>query len=366
MSLRRSPLYDVHTDRGAQFTDFGGWEMPVSFESIRDEHDAVRTERGIFDVSHMGEIDIEGPDAFELCQRLLTNDVSQLDPGDAQYTTVTTEDGMLIDDTILYRLGDHHYRFVPNAGKHDTMCDRWISHCEQWGLTASITDRTTEIGMLAVQGPTAIDHVDALSSPSITRLAPMEIMAVTIADIECWCASTGYTGEPGVELLVPWGETPTVDAELEGQRCGLGARDTLRLEMGFVLAGNEFDNEAERRTPLEAGLSFVVNLDASPPFVGRDALAAQAETGPAERLVGIRMLERGIPRAGYALRHQDGDQIGHVTSGTMSPTLGEAIGLGYVATDRATDGDTIGVEIRDAIRKARIVTPPFLEADDEC
>ncbi len=365
MSALRSPLHAVHDERGARFTEFGGWDMPVSFESIRTEHTAVRSDRGIFDVSHMGEIDVTGPDARELCQRLLTNDVDALAVGDAQYTTVTTEAGLLLDDTIIYRLEDDHYRFIPNAGKHTSMVERWESHREDWSLTATITDRTHDFAMLAVQGPTAIEHVDGHVAPTICELDPMTIARVTITGVDGWCATTGYTGERGVELLVPWDDAETVDAALEGTRCGLGARDTLRLEMGFVLAGNEFDPEHEPRTPIEAGLSFVVDLDAEPAFVGRDALAEQAATGSDERLVGIRMLDRGIPRSGYTITDGDGAELGHITSGTMSPTLGEAIGLGYVSADRADEGETVHVRIRDADRKARIVTPPFLEADDE-
>lgn len=362
MSDLRSPLHAVHTDRGARFTEFGGWEMPVSFESIRAEHGAVRTDRGVFDVSHMGELDVAGPDARELCQRLLTNDVDALSVGDAQYTTITSEDGVLLDDTIIYRLADERFRFIPNAGKHVRMLDRWERYREAWSLTATITDRTREVAMLAVQGPTAVEHVDDLATTAIDELDPMAVTRVTIAGVECWCATTGYTGEPGVELMIPWAEAETVDAAVEGTRCGLGARDTLRLEMGFVLAGNEFDPEDEPRTPIEAGLSFVVDFDAEPPFVGRDALA---EHDPDQRLVGLRMLERGIPRTGYDITDSDGTELGHVTSGTMSPTLEAAIGLGYVDADRATEGETVHVRIRDAGRKARIVTPPFLEADDE-
>lgn len=361
MTLRRSPLYDQHEARGARFTGFGGWEMPVTFDSIRVEHEAVREAVGTFDVSHMGEIEVAGADAVELCQRLTTNDVAGLDEGEAHYSTVLMEDGIILDDVMLYRLAADRILFVPNAGKDEIMTDRWCEHRDAWGLEADVDNRTEAFGMLAIQGPDAVDAVTEAGIANPDDIAKHAIASREMGDTTGWCARTGYTGEDGFELLVPWEEMPAVDDAIPGQRCGLGARDTLRLEKGYALAGNEFDAESNPRTPVEAGLTFVVDFDVTPRFVGYDVLREQHETGPAERLIGLRMLERGIPRAGYAVTDGAGDTIGEVTSGTMSPTLGEAIALAYVEAGHVEVGSDVAVLVRGAEKKARIVTPPFLE-----
>lgn len=362
MTLRRSPLYGRHAAREADFTEFGGWDMPVTFDGIRTEHAAVREAVGTFDVSHMGEIVVAGADAEELCQRLTTNDVSALAPGRAHYSTVTNDRGEILDDIMLFRLAADRLLFVPNAGKDEAMATRWREHRSAWELDATVDNRTDEFAMLAVQGPEAVATLAEAGVASPDEIPKHGIESRDVAGVTCWCARTGYTGEDGFELLVPWDESPAVDEAIPGQRCGLGARDTLRLEMGYLLAGNEFDQADNPRTPLEAGLEFVLDLDARPRFVGHQALVDQREAGPAQRLVGIRMRERGIPRTGYAIVDGDGEDIGEVTSGTMSPTLDEPIGLGYVDVEQATAGTDVGVRIRGARKKARIVTPPFLEA----
>lgn len=361
MSLRVPPLAERHAERGAKVTDFGGWEMPVTFDSIRVEHAAVREAVGIFDVSHMGEIFIGGEDAAELAQRVTTNDIESLDISDSQYTTITDESGILIDDAIIYRLEEAEYLLIPNAGKDALIADRLRSFREEWELTATVQNQTDDYGMLAIQGPDAAASLAdvGIDTSSIDRLS---ITDVTIAGINCHCARTGYTGEDGFEVLVPWDDTQTVDGELAGQRCGLGARDTLRLEMGFVLAGNEFDRDENPRTPFEAGIGFAVSLDATPPFVGHDALSKLERVGVDERLVGIVLEERGVPRAGYMIRTSSGEAIGTVTSGTMSPTLGDAIALGYVDANIADNESSIAVDIRGESKKARIVTPPFIDS----
>ncbi len=358
MELRRTPLFDAHTARDATFTDFGGWEMPVSFESIKTEHAAVREDVGLFDVSHMGEIEVTGPDAMDLCQRLVTNDVSTLAVGRARYAAVTDEDGIILDDIMIYRLAEQRFLFVPNAGKDDWMADRWADHRERWDYEAEITNRTTEFGMLALQGPAADTALrDAGCDPD--TIDRRDIVESAVAGIECFVAGTGYTGENGYELLVPWEEAETVDDAIEATRCGLGARDTLRLEMGYLLAGNEFDHESNPRTPLEARISFAVDLESTPHFVGRDVLAEQQESGPDSLLVGIELDERGVPRTGYVITDREGSEIGIVTSGTMSPSLGKPIGLGYVEAPFAEPETGIAVRIRDDERMARIVSPPF-------
>jgi aminomethyltransferase len=360
MSLRTPPLGERHAEAGAKLTAFGGWEMPVEFDSIRTEHRAVRESVGKFDVSHMGEIEISGPDAAELMNRLTTNDVAELDPGDAQYSTITDSDGIILDDTVVYRLPESggpsreaEYLFIPNAGHDEAMADRWTEHADRWGLDATVENATEDYGMIAVQGPAAIEHLEARCDDpgGVSRFT---VEPRTVAGVDCLLARTGYTGEDGVELLFDAAESTAVWDALECQPCGLGARDTLRLEAGFLLSGEDFDAAENPRTPYEAGIGFVVDLDTE--FVGRDALAAA--TDPDERLVGFRLTERGIARHGYDVV-ADGGTIGTVTSGTMSPTLGEAIGLGYVPKSHREPGSELGIVIRGETKRAVVEELPF-------
>ncbi|MDZ7850405.1 MAG: glycine cleavage system aminomethyltransferase GcvT [Halodesulfurarchaeum sp.] len=369
MALRTPPLHAVHEKRGASFTDFGGWEMPVEFDSIHEEHEAVRTAAGIFDVSHMGEITVSGPDSTELMNRLTTNDVAALEPGEAQYSAITDEDGIILDDTVVYRLptslpegtpgAGADYLFIPNAGHDAQMHERWTAHREKWDLDADVENRTDDYGIVAVQGPDAEDLVAEAADEAARELGRFSAAAMTIAGTSCWVARTGYTGEDGYEILAPMDELETVWEAFEGcQPCGLGARDTLRLEYGLLLSGQDFDPEETPRTPYEAGIGFTVALDTD--FVGRDALAAQHESGPERQFVGFVLEERGIPRHGYEITDADGTDIGVVTSGTMSPTLTEPIGLGYVTTSHAEDGETVFISIRGEGKEATITTPPFI------
>lgn len=400
MARRKPPLYAVHDDRGATFTGFGGWDMPVEFDSIQEEHAAVRERAGIFDVSHMGEIEVSGPDATTLMQRLTTNDVTTLEAGDSQYSAITDEDGVMLDDTIVYRLpagtragevtsklaelagsdagsvdepdgdaGDgESYLFIPNAGHDEETYDRWVDYRDEHDLEADVVNATTEWAMVAVQGSDASQMVaDASSAPtaaaqtsadmSVRDLAKSEATATEIADVPSWVARTGYTGEDGFEILCPADDAETVWNAFDCQPCGLGARDTLRIEMGFLLSGQDFDPETEPRTPYEANVGFVVKLDTD--FVGRDALAAQSEAGVEERFTGVKLTERGVARSGYPITDGDGTEIGHVTSGTMSPTLGEPVALGYLPAD-VEDGDEVAVEVRGTEKRAQVVTPPFV------
>ena len=362
MALRKPPLWAVHDDHGATFTEFGGWEMPVEFESIRAEHDAVREAAGIFDVSHMGEIEVSGPDAGRLLQRLTSNDVLALAPGDSQYSTITDEDGIILDDTVVYRLPDDgvaRYLFVPNAGHDEQMEARVREHREAWGLDATIDNQTDEWAMFAVQGPEAVDLVTQAADEQVTDLSKFEARFASVAGVECWVARTGYTGEDGFELIVPVGDAETVWTALDCPPCGLGARDTLRMEMGYLLSGQDFHAETNPRTPYEAGIGFTVKLDTE--FVGRDALERQKEEGIAEKFVGLTLIDRGIPRSGYEITTTDGDRLGEVTSGTMSPTLGDPIGLGYVPVEYADPGTVVRVVVRGEPKKAKITTTPFLE-----
>ena len=364
---RRPPLRDVHADRGAQFTDFGGWEMPVEFDSIREEHAAVRESVGKFDVSHMGQLTVSGPDAERVTQRLTTNDVTALDPGEAQYAAATDAEGIMLDDVVVYRLpagagalpgGDAAYLVIPNAGHDGEMADRFRSHRDAWDLEATVTNRTTDYGMVAVQGPDAPALLGPETAVDLGDLPRFAVAAGSVAGVECLVARTGYTGERGFEVLCPAGETDRVWSALDCQPCGLGARDTLRIEMGFLLSGQDFDPEEEPRTPIEAGIGFAVKLDTE--FVGRDALEAVDAQGPEEKLVGLVLIDRGVPRQGYEVATAAGESLGHVTSGTMSPTLGEPVALAYLPAEYSEPDHTVRVIVRDEPKKARTTTTPFL------
>jgi len=362
MSLRSPPLRAVHADAGARFTDFGGWEMPVEFDSIRTEHAAVRDAVGKFDVSHMGEIAVSGPDATRLTQRLATNDVTDLDPGEAHYSAITREDGVMLDDTVVYCLPegvDGDYLFIPNAGHDEQMAGRWRDHAAEWGLDATVDNRTTEYGLVALQGPDAPNLLADRSDIALDELGRFEIADGTVAGVDALVATTGYTGEAGYEILCPWDEVATVWDALDCQPCGLGARDTLRLEMGFLLSGQDFDPEKEPRNPFEAGIGFVVDLDTE--FVGRDALEGVDVEGVDEKLVGLSLIDRGVPREGHEVTTPDGEHLGAITSGTMSPTLGDPIALAYIPTDYTEPGTKLRVVVRGEPKKARIRTTPFLD-----
>ncbi|WP_430506342.1 glycine cleavage system aminomethyltransferase GcvT [Haloparvum sp. PAK95] len=395
MARQQPPLYEVHEAAGASFTDFGGWDMPVEFDSIRTEHSAVRESAGIFDVSHMGEIEVSGPDATTLMQRLTTNDVTALDPGDSQYSTITDEDGIIIDDTVVYRLpdgtpageavdgrlaageadGDHpSYLFIPNAGHDGQAYTRWVEYRDERDLDADVENTTDSWAMFAVQGPDAPDLVfDAVETGSegiestagggdaaaVRDLSKFQATHAEVAGVESWVARTGYTGEDGFEVVCPAVDAEAVWNAFDCQPCGLGARDTLRMEFGFLLSGQDFDPEENPRTPFEAAIGFAVALDTE--FVGRDALAAQQEAGVDETFTGLVLEERGVPRHGYEITDGDGTTIGELTSGTMSPTLNQPIGLGYVDVDYADNGTEVAVAVRGEEKRATITAPPFID-----
>ncbi|MFD1599271.1 glycine cleavage system aminomethyltransferase GcvT [Halobellus rarus] len=361
MALRKPPLYDVYaTD--ATFTGFGGWDMPVEFESIRAEHEAVRDSVGIFDVSHMGEIVVSGPDATLLMQRLTSNDVEALSPGESQYSAITDESGVIVDDTIVYRLpeAEDRYLFVPNAGHDEAAYRRWVDHRDEWDLDSEVRNETDAWAMVAVQGPDAAEAVDHATDADVAPLSWGDVIRADVAGVGSLVSRTGYTGEDGFEIICPTDEVEPVwsDFAADCTPCGLGSRDTLRTEMGFLLSGQDFDPDSEPRTPYEAGIGWTVALDTD--FVGRDALATVAEEGVEETFVGLLLRERGIARHGHEIV-DDGDVVGHVTSGTMSPTLGEPIALGYVPTSLSEPGTELSVVVRGQEKRAEIVTTPFIE-----
>jgi aminomethyltransferase len=350
-----------HAGRDASFTEFGGWDMPVEFDSIRTEHAAVRESAGIFDVSHMGEIRVSGPDAAELMGRLTTNDVAELDPGDTQYACITDDEGIILDDTMVFRLPDDdgpRYLFVPNAGHDDEMYARWVEYRDEWGLDATVHDATEEWAMVALQGPDATTLAAGATDGATTDIDRFQAAFCDVAGVRCYASRTGYTGEDGFEFLVPWEEAETVWSAFDCQPCGLGARDTLRLEMGFLLSGQDFHPEDEPRNPYEAGVGWTVDLDTE--FVGRDALEAVEREGIDERFRGVVLQQRGVPRHGYEVVDAEGKQLGHLTSGTMSPTLGEPIGLGYLS-ESAPPGTRVQVIVRGEPKQANVVTPPFID-----
>jgi len=357
MPLRTPPLRELHADRGATFTEFGGWDMPVEFDSIRTEHAAVRESAGLFDVSHMGEILVSGPDATTLTDRLVTNDVAALDAGEAVYAAITDEDGVMHDDTVVYRLPADEtdraaaaapaYLFVPNAGHDEWAHGRWCDSRDEWGLDATVENVTDDWAMFALQGPAALDHL-AAATDATPDPGRFEIVGATVAGVECLVARTGYTGEDGVELLVPWAGAGTVWTAFTGPVAA--ADDTEGEEPADGSAGDD------RVQP--CGL-FVVKLDTE--FVGRDALEGAEAEGVGEQFVGIRLVERGVPRNGYDITNTDGKVIGSVTSGTMSPTLDEPVGMGYVPAEYADPGTTVRVVVRGQQKKARVRTLPFLD-----
>lgn len=355
--MKRTPLYEAHKAAGARFVEFGGWEMPVQYTGVIDEHHAVRQRAGIFDVSHMGEIELRGPQAFAAVQELTINDVGRLADGQAQYSLLCRPDGGTVDDILVFRLASDRYLLCVNASNIAKDFD-WI---REHSGGAEVIDRSDEFGLLAVQGPRATQIVASLGDAALANLKPFQFAEVPLAGRPVLASRTGYTGEDGWELYCQAGDAEHLwHAVLEAGRghqlqpAGLGARDTLRLERALPLYGHELD---DRTTPLEAKLSWVVRFD-KPSFLGRDALLRQREQGVTRRLIGLEMIDRGIARQDYAI-YCDGEPVGAVTSGTMSPTLGKAIALGYVAAHCATGERALEVEIRGRRLAAKAVALPF-------
>jgi aminomethyltransferase len=355
---RRTPLYELHREAGARFTEFGGWDMPVQYEGVIAEHHAVRRAVGLFDVSHMGELEVTGPGALALCLRVATNDAAKLAVGGAQYTLWCDPDGGTIDDTILYRLGEERFLFCVNASNAAT-CVAWIREQAAFVPDASVLDRSEDLALIAVQGPRAAELLARVGSASLGELPRFGVRSTEVASCEAIAARTGYTGEDGFELFVPtagaaalWTELLEAGAALDVRPIGLGARDTLRLEAALPLYGHELGREI---SPYEAGLGWAVKLNRSE-LVGAAALAKQRERGPARRLVGLRLTQPGVARAEYPVCTLDG-RAGVVTSGTMSPTLGQAIALALVAKESVDAPWT--VEIRGRKVSAERVPLPF-------
>ena len=346
-TLQRTPLHDRHVQLGARMVPFAGWEMPVQYEGVIQEHRAVRADAGVFDVSHMGEIEVEGPQATALLQSLLSNDLDRIAPGEAQYTLLTNERGGIIDDLIAYRLGECRYLLVVNASNREADF-RWIKEREIRG--SEVTDVSDEYALLAVQGPHAIEKLGLAPAKAFT------FAEEKIDGIDTMVNRTGYTGEDGCEILCMAEDAVALwDAILARGvvPCGLGARDTLRLEVCFPLHGNDIGPDTD---PISAGLGWTCALGKE--FTGVDVLRRIKEEGPGRKLVPFVMEERAIPRQGMAIAGG-----GEVTSGTHSPMLDVGIGMGYVPTVQALPGTELSIDVRGKPRAAKVVKKPIYERE---
>jgi aminomethyltransferase len=363
--LKRTPFYDLHEQAGAKLIDFGGFEMPVQYDSIRQEHNAVRESLGMFDVSHMGEFFVSGPEALDLIQYVTINDASKLEVGKAQYTAMCYEDGGIVDDLIVYMLDEDRFMLVVNASNIDKDFD-WIA--EHNDFDAELTNKSDDYCLLAVQGPNSVKALQKLTETDLRDVGFYRFVVGSLAGYDNIILSgTGYTGEKGFEIYFDKNEANPVEIwnaimeagdEFDIEPCGLGARDTLRLEMGFALYGNDITKDTH---PLEARLGWLTKLDKGE-FIGRDALEKAKENGLSRKLVGFVIDDkRSIPRKGYTILDDDENEIGVVTSGSRSITLGKNIGMGYVSTNHAEEGDTVHVKIRNRMAEASVKNPPFLK-----
>jgi len=349
-ALRRTSLHARHVALGARMVPFAGWEMPVQYAGVREEHEAVRSSVGVFDVSHMGEVETRGPDAEALLQRVLSNDLRLLPEGGAQYALLCREDGGVLDDLFTYRLADLHYLTVTNASNHERDLAWLRRQAEAGGLDVDVIDAAERFAMLAVQGPHARGLVAGLADGELPPR--MHTAQRTVAGAPALVCGTGYTGEDGVELLLDPGDAVAVwDALLAAGAapCGLAARDTLRLEVCFHLYGNDL---GEDRGPIEAGLGWCCKEETG--FIGAEAVASARAAGPPERLVAFALTGPGIARQGNPVVGG-----GEVTSGTMSPSLGLGIGLAYVPAAHAEPGSAIEIDVRGKLRPAEVREKPL-------
>ncbi len=362
--MKHTPFLDMHKAYGGKLVAFAGFELPVSFKGIREEHESVRKNAGVFDVSHMGEFMVKGPNAMELIQRLTCNDISKVKAGKAQYSCLINDQGGIIDDLLIYCLEENAaYMLVVNAANIEKDWNWIVSHNTAKAELKNISDR---ICQLAIQGPKAVQLIAGLTEVDLVNMKYFTFEQGTFAGVEnVLISATGYTGAGGVEIYFEnkadhaekvWDAIFKNKAENGIEPIGLGARDTLRLEMGYCLYGNDIDDTT---SPLEAGLGWITKLKSKGDFTGKAILENQKAEGVQRKLVGFEMQERGIPRHGYTIFDAAGKDIGKVTSGTQSPSLGKAIGMGYVATEKAELGTEIFIEIRNRNLKAAVCKMPF-------
>ena len=359
-ALKPTPLHARHLAAGARMVPYAGWDMPVEYSGITAEHLAVRSRAGVFDVSHMGEIEIAGKDALKTVQHLTSNDASRLTTGQAQYSALLTPDGTFVDDILVYRMAPSHFMIVVNAANAAKAFD-WISTQAKTVGDAAVVDSSARYALIAVQGPAALDTVQPLTGADLGSVRPYWFTYGEVAQARALISRTGYTGEDGFEIFVPPNTAERVwQALLQTGHaagvvpCGLGARDTLRLEAAMRLYGQDIDDTT---TPVEAGLAGIVGWD-KPDFIGAAPLRAQKASGPGRRLVGLEMRDRGIARHGYAVLN-NGEPVGTVTSGTQTPFLKKAIAMAYVPATLATPGTLVDVDVRGRASAATVVPLPF-------
>lgn len=363
-TMKNTPFTEKHIALGAKMAEFAGYNMPISYSGINDEHATVRNNAGVFDVSHMGEFMLKGPKALDLIQRITTNDASKLTNGKAQYSCLPNDQGGIVDDLIVYCIEENQvYMLVVNASNIEKDWN-WISAHNTEGVEMhNISDKT---GLLAIQGPKAVEYMQELTDLDLVNLKYYTFVKGTFAGVEnVLISATGYTGSGGVEIYFEdkdqdaekiWEAIFRVGSPKGMKPIGLGARDTLRLEKGFCLYGNDIDDTT---SPLEAGLGWITKFTKD--FVAREILEQQKAAGVSRKLVALEMIDRGIPRHHYKVQDAEGNEIGYVTSGTQSPSLGKAIALAYVSKDFSTEGSEVYVAVRDKALKAVVVKLPFLK-----
>ena len=360
-NLKTTPLLDLHKELGAKLVPFAGWNMPIQFAGVLSEHTCVRERVGLFDVSHMGEIEVKGKDAKKFLQFLLSNNVEKMFDGSILYSLMCYETGGVVDDLLAYRFSENHYFLCVNASNSDKDYD-WIArHASSFNV--SIKNTSSETSQLALQGPDAKNVLQSLCDISLDDLSYYNFRKGMVNNVESLISRTGYTGEDGFELYLSPEKVSEVFRSLmeQGrsygiQPIGLGARDTLRIEMGYPLYGNEIDNNP---TPLDAGLGWVIKFDKGE-FLGRGSLLKQKEQGsPRRKLVGLKLLTRGVPRAHYQV-FKNGESVGEVTSGTFSPTLNTGVGLCYVSSEYSDVGSHLDVKIRDQLVATEVIQLPFV------
>lgn len=363
MSVRNTPFFQKHQALGAKMAPFAGYNMPISYSGINDEHQTVRKNAGVFDVSHMGEFILKGPHALDLIQRVTSNDASKLIKGKVQYSCLPNDKGGIVDDLLVYCLEENNaYMLVVNASNIEKDWN-WIQQFNQQGVEMhNVSEKTC---LLAVQGPNATRILQPLTEMDLLNLAYYTFVKGTFAGVEnVLISATGYTGAGGVEIYFEdkdgqaekiWNAIFEIGTSQGLKPIGLGARDTLRLEMGFCLYGNDIDDTT---SPLEAGLGWITKFSKS--FTNATALADQKAAGLQRKLVGFEMIDKGIPRHGYEIKNQEGQSIGVVTSGTQSPSLNKAIGLGYINAAFTTLDTIVHIQVRDKQLKAKVVKVPFI------
>lgn len=362
--LKRTPLFDEYAKYGGKTIDFGGWELPVQFSSIKEEHDAVRKRAGLFDVSHMGEIIVEGPGAQAYLQKMLTNDISKIAIGGAQYSALCYETGGVVDDLLTYRLDEERYLLCVNAANIEKDF-AWLQ--EHGTADITITNKSNEYAQIALQGPLSEEVLQTLTEVDLSTIKYFKFKDnVEVAGHSVLVSRSGYTGEDGFEIYGPpptivslWNEILEAGKSQGVVAAGLGARDTLRFEACLPLYGQELSKDI---TPLEAGIGFAVKLQKDPQFIGQEALITQKEAGLSRKLIGIEMIDKGIPRHGYKV-FKDGQEIGEVTTGTQSPMTKRNIGLALIDATFAEVGIELEVEIRNKFVKAVTVMTPFYKRE---